>query len=207
MKNVIFLTVLFFQIFIHGYIVNAQDALRFPVQNIFQFPSQNETQFPSLNAAQLPALHATKFPAHRLSTTEPTTVSYSSSELPQWVRDLRRFDIIAFGTFPFSMFIALTVSDLIRWGNANGFDTSEEGRRYAPLPAKSAGAAAMTNDDYLRTILIAAGISMAAALVDFIIVKVKQSGERQRLENTPEGTVTIERISAESEKETETTEE
>jgi len=148
---------------------------------------------------ELKAQSLTQFPAQRLSTTEPTTVGLDLSGYPQWVRDLRRFDIIAFGTFPFSMFIALTVTDLIRWGNANGFDMSEEGRRYAPWPAKSAGAVEMTDNEYFRTILIAAGISAFVALIDLVIVKVKQSGERRRLESRPQGSVTIERTSPEQE--------
>ncbi|MCL2759999.1 MAG: hypothetical protein FWD22_07285, partial [Treponema sp.] len=41
--------------------------------------------------------------------TNTTTVTFNSSDLPQWVKDMRRFDIISFGMFPFSMFFVTTV--------------------------------------------------------------------------------------------------
>jgi len=89
---------------------------------------------------------AYKASAQSLSTTKPTESTYKSSDLPQWVRDIRRFDVITFGMFPFSMFFVTTVADMIRWRDANNFDFSEEGRRYAPWPLKSATAVEMSND-------------------------------------------------------------
>jgi hypothetical protein len=88
---------------------------------------------------------------------------------------------------------------MVRWYNANRWDLSEQGRRYAPWPFKSAGAVEMSNDEYLRTVLLAGGLSLVIALVDLIIVKAKQSGERQRLENMPSGSIIIERIPPEEE--------
>jgi hypothetical protein len=134
--------------------------------------------------AQAQSLSATK-------TTETTT--FDSSELPQWVKDFRRFDIITFGAFPFSIFFVTFASDMIRWKNENNFDFSEEGRRYAPWPAKSAGAVEMTNDDYTRTIWLAIGVSAAAALVDLLIVTVRRTNERRRIESLPSSTFEITR--------------
>jgi hypothetical protein len=115
------------------------------------------------------------------------------SNSPQWVRDLRRFDIILFGVFPFSMFFTTFAMDMIRWNEANGFDW--EDRRYAPWPLKTAGAVEMTPEEQLNTILIAAGVSAVIALTDFIIVKIRQGVQRRRIESRPTGTVTIERTS------------
>lgn len=125
--------------------------------------------------------------------TNTTTVTFNSSDLPQWVKDMRRFDIISFGMFPFSMFFVTTVSDMIRWRDANNFSMTEEGRRYAPWPAKSAGAYEMTNDEYKRTILMAAGVSVGVALLDLMIVNIKRNSERRRVESLPSSTFEIER--------------
>jgi len=131
--------------------------------------------------------------AQSLSSTNSTTATFDMTGMPQWAKDIRRFDIIAFGSFPFSIFFVSTVMDLIRWNDANGFDMSEEGRRYAPWPAKSAGAIEMTNNEYTQMFLYAAGVSMVIALADFIIVHIKRSKERRRLESLPTGSYEIER--------------
>jgi hypothetical protein len=122
-----------------------------------------------------------------------TTTVFDTLNFPQWARDLRRWDIIAFGSFPFSMFFVTFLTDMIRWNNANNMDFSAEGRRYAPWPFKSAGAVEMTNDEYARTILLAAGLSVAIAFVDLIIVRVRRNNERRRIESLPSGTVDINR--------------
>jgi len=132
-----------------------------------------------------------KTEAQSLSTTKPTESTYKTSDLPQWVKDFRRFDIIAFGIFPFSMFFVTTATDLIRWKNANNFNFSEEGRRYAPWPLKSAGAAELSNEEFKKTIYIAAGVSLGLALIDLTIVNIKRAAERKRNENQPSSSYEI----------------
>jgi len=134
---------------------------------------------------------AYKAEAQSLSTTHSTESTYKSSDLPQWVKDFRRFDIIAFGIFPFSMFFVTTVTDLIRWRDANNFDLSEAGRRYAPWPLKSAGAEELSNEEFKKTIYIAAGVSLGLALIDLTIVNIKRAIERKRNENHPSGSYEI----------------
>jgi len=136
-----------------------------------------------------PALKA----AAQNRTDSSTTTVFDTSNLPQWVKDMRRFDIITFGSFPFSMFVVTFITDMVRWQNANNFDFSDAGRRYAPWPLKTAGAVEMTGQEYQRTILLSFGLSAAAALVDLLIVKIKQRNERRRLESMPSGSVNINR--------------
>jgi hypothetical protein len=132
-----------------------------------------------------------KASAQSLSTTKPTESTFSSSDLPRWVKDVRRFDIITFGIFPFSMFFVTTVNDILRWKDANNFDFTDEGRRYAPWPLKSAGAVEMTNDEFVQTIYIAAGVSLGLALIDLAIVNIKRAIERRRMESIPSGSYEI----------------
>ena len=125
------------------------------------------------------------------STSATTTVTFDTTDFPQWAKDMRRWDIIAFGSFPFSMFTVTFFSDVFRWADANKMDFSEAGRRYAPWPLKSAGAVEMTKEEYQRTILIAAGVSAVIAFTDLIIVKIRQNKERRRIESKPSGSVII----------------
>ena len=138
-----------------------------------------------------PALNAS---AQTLSTTETTQLTFETAGMPQWVKDLRRWDIIAFGLFPFSLFAVTFTTDMIRWHNANGMDFSEAGRRYAPWPLRSAGAVEMSNDEFARSILIAAGISVTVAFVDLIITLVKRNNEARLVESQSPPSVIIERI-------------
>jgi len=121
---------------------------------------------------------------------------FDMTGFPQWARDLRRFDIITFGSFPFSMLAVTFVTDMFRWYNANGMDFND--LRYAPWPLKSAGAVDMTGEEYRRTILLAAGFSAVLALTDFVIVKIRKSNERRRIESRPSGSYNINRGSNEN---------
>jgi hypothetical protein len=125
--------------------------------------------------------------------TSPPSNIFATDEFPQWAKDVRRFDIITFGVFPFSMFAVTFFTDMIRWNDANGLDFSEEGRRYAPWPMKSAGAVEMTGEEHERTIMIAIGLSLSVALIDLVIHKIKQSKDRRRTESRPSGSFDIER--------------
>ena len=112
---------------------------------------------------------------------------------PQWAKDLRRWEIILFGSFPFTMLTATFGMDMYRWKKANNYDFSSEGRRYAPWPIKSAGAVFMSNEEVKRTIFIAAGLSVAIAMTDLIIVQAKRNKARKRAESLPVGTTIINR--------------
>ena len=116
---------------------------------------------------------------------------FDTTDFPQWAKDLRRWDVITFGLFPFCVFFVNVTTDMIRWNNANGMDFND--RYYAPWPLKPAGAYEKTPDEYFRTIMIAASLSASIALVDLIIVKSRQSKQRRILESRPAGTYTIER--------------
>jgi hypothetical protein len=112
---------------------------------------------------------------------------FDTTDFPRWALDLRRWDIITFGVFPFSMFLVTFTSDMIRYAD-NGFDG-----RYAPWPFKPAGGYTMTNDEYMRTFLIAAGLSATIAIVDLIIFNIRRNNERQRIQSRPSGTIDINR--------------
>ncbi|MDR0487281.1 MAG: hypothetical protein LBG91_03440 [Treponema sp.] len=123
-----------------------------------------------------------------------TTAASDAISFPQWAKDMRRWDIIAFGSFPFAMFTATFFTDMVRWNDANGLDFSEDSRRYAPWPLKSAGAVEMSSKEFERTLIIAAGLSVAVAFTDLIIVQIKRQKERRRIESMPAGSAIINKI-------------
>jgi len=98
--------------------------------------------------------------------------SFDRSTVPQWAKDLRRFDIIAFGTFPFTMLFTTIGYDI--YLNSNSF----------PRPSN------YHND----VLLISAGASLTLALVDIIITVVKRNKEQARLESLPVGNYEIETL-------------
>lgn len=123
----------------------------------------------------------------------PATNTPAAFEFPQWAKDTRRFEIVAFGSIPFTMLLSTTIIDMKRWYDANGMELSNEGMRYAPWPLKSAGAVAMTNKEQENTLWLAAGLSLGIAVIDVIIVQIKRNKARQRAESLPAGTIIITR--------------
>jgi hypothetical protein len=127
------------------------------------------------------------------NTTTNTPGAFDTSGLPPWVKDLRRWEIVAFGSFPFTMFFTTFGMDMYRWSNANGMDMSEDGRRYAPWPLKSAGADVMDSGEFEKVLKIAACLSVGIAFTDLIIVQVKRYKARKKAEALPSGTIIIDR--------------
>jgi hypothetical protein len=104
---------------------------------------------------------------------------------PQWVRDLRRAEIIAFGAFPFAMFFAIAGVDTYRAA------THDWDSRYYPWPAKGPGAIEMNRDEHILTLEIAIAGSLVIALADHLILQVKRArAQKQRLD-LPEGDLLI----------------
>jgi hypothetical protein len=127
------------------------------------------------------------------SNTSTNNNFFDLSGSPQWVRDLRRFEIVAFGTIPFAMFTTTFAMDMYRWNDANGMDFTDAGRRYAPWPLKSAGAVAMESAEIEKTLIIAASLCISVALADLIITQVKRHKAKKRAEALPRNATTINR--------------
>jgi len=126
--------------------------------------------------------------AHSQSNT--VTINGSAEiEFPQWAKDIRRWEIVAFGSFPFAMFFATFGMDTYRFADKGGWQDT----KYAPWPLKSAGAIEMTTKEYETTMVIAASMSAVIAFADLIIVQVKRHKARQYAESLPVGTKIITR--------------
>jgi hypothetical protein len=98
----------------------------------------------------------------------PST-EFDTSGFPLWAKDLRRAEIVAFGSFPFTMFFSTFAMDSFRFANSGA------NFRYAPWPFKSAGAVDMDSRERTQTIITAAAASVVISLVDYFIVRYKRS--------------------------------
>jgi hypothetical protein len=118
-------------------------------------------------------------------TITPINPGAKKSEFPQWVLDLRRAEIITFGSFPFTIFFATFFMDTYR-ASKHDWDN-----RYLPWPLKGPGAVEMSTDEHLITLGVAVTGSVLIALADHLIVRIKRAKlERQRQE-LPEGDLII----------------
>ena len=114
-----------------------------------------------------------------------TSSQFDMTGFPQWARDLRRGEIVAFGSFPFAYFFTNFGVDLYRCGT-NGWD-----RRYAPWPFDAPGSVDKTKQQRIMTIGIAAGGAVLIALVDFGIEMYKRYKIEKDIRNLPQGTPII----------------
>ena len=88
---------------------------------------------------------------------------FDMTGFPQWARDLRRAEIVAFGSFPF-MYLFTNVGIGLA-----GLDQNERG----------------------RTLGIAAGGAVLVAIVDFGIERYKRSARNREISRLPDGTPVI----------------
>lgn len=97
-------------------------------------------------------------------------------EVPLWLKDLRRAEIITFGSIPFTMLGVSLVTSVIQWGK-NGFDPNS-----FPNPLDtSPNTANYSEADIWRNVGIAAGISLGIGITDFIVQMVRRAKAKKRL--------------------------
>jgi hypothetical protein len=105
----------------------------------------------------------------------PVPEPYTKESVPQWARDLRRAEIISFGSLPFVTLGVTMGFSLIRFA-ANDFNMG-----YFPNPmAKTTDSAGLTMDDQLTILGVSAVISVAFGLTDLIVTQVQRGNARRR---------------------------
>jgi hypothetical protein len=99
---------------------------------------------------------------------------YVEEEFPRWALDLRRGEIIFFGTLPFSLLFTSLGYSLIRYGVHN-FDPA-----YAPAISPGPNTIPMSQGEVIGVILTGVGLSLLAAVTDFIIGRIIDKREAER---------------------------
>lgn len=105
-------------------------------------------------------------------------VPYEEEEFPQWALDLRRGEVIFFGTLPFSLLFTSLGYSLIRYGIHN-FDPA-----YAPTISPGPTTVPMSQGEIIGVILTGIGVSLLAAVTDFIIGRIIDKREAERETDT-----------------------
>ncbi len=112
---------------------------------------------------------------------ENEPVPYSEDEFNPVLKDLRRAEIIAFGSFPFVVFFSTIYYDVYRYFSHDMQDA------YLPWPFKDASTAISVSEDEQKMILFTSiGISVGIAAFDFIFraifrnIKEKKAEEEAR---------------------------
>jgi hypothetical protein len=113
------------------------------------------------------------------------STQFDMSGFPLWAKDLRRGEIVAFGSFPFMYFFSNFGFDTYRWLN-NGNDM-----RYAPWPFNSAGTVGKTTNEKIITLGIAAGGSILIAIIDHGIMRYKRNRLKREQSGLHDGSPVI----------------
>jgi hypothetical protein len=104
---------------------------------------------------------------------------YTKDEFPEWANDLRRAEIVSIGSFPLSYLVTTLVFDIGRYVDKLSTDP-ENANYYAPLFFGNANKKIYTEEEKTGLILGSIGVSVAIAIVDFIIGQVEKSEARDR---------------------------
>ena len=107
---------------------------------------------------------------------------YDTKELPQAIKDFRRFEIITLGSVPFVMLDATLVYSGIRYAQ-NNFDSA-----YKPNIFDSSS---YTTDEQIKILLTSVGISIGIGTTDFIVNLVKRSKAKKTLEKKESRNITV----------------
>ena len=95
----------------------------------------------------------------------PEYEPYQDNEFSQMAKDLRRWEIIFFGTIPFSFFYTSFTYDFYRYA-VNNFDST-----LAPEILGNKTPPIRTNDEKLQIIAVSLSISAVLAFIDYLLGK------------------------------------
>jgi hypothetical protein len=144
-----------------------------------------------LAAALLAATVLARLGAQAATTTAPSTPAatplpqaaqpepYGKDEFHPFLRGARRFETVAIGSYPLTVFYTSFFFDCYRLITksieAGAFDD-----RYMPWPFKSSNSVALTNDEKTGVLLAAASASILVAVIDIIILRAKERADARR---------------------------
>lgn len=107
----------------------------------------------------------------------PEPKPYEKEEFPQWLKDLRRAEIITFGSLPFVTFSASIYYDVYRY-----YDHDKQSG-YEPWPFKKGSTAvALSEDEQKKILAVSACVSVGVALVDFGFRAVRRAIRERKAE-------------------------
>lgn len=106
----------------------------------------------------------------------PTPEPYTADEFPLWAHELRRFEILTFGSLPLVTMLSFWTYDINRSMKHPG------DQRYYPWPVKKAGIAVpLTEKEQKKIFFTSVGISIGIALTDICIRAIIRSVKEKKM--------------------------
>jgi hypothetical protein len=99
---------------------------------------------------------------------------YAPEEFSPFLRDLRRGEIIFFGSLPLSLFFCFEAYDISRYFYVRSVDGAEAAQDYTPWPFRRYGGKPYTATETKWLLVSALSLSLSAALVDFMIGRIRE---------------------------------
>ena len=99
---------------------------------------------------------------------------YDPEEFSPFLNDLRRGEIIFFGSLPLSLFVCFETYDISRYFYIRGRDGAEEALAYAPRPLRRYGGKPYSSEETKWLLVSALSLSLSFALVDFMIGRIRE---------------------------------
>ena len=100
---------------------------------------------------------------------QPSPKPYEEKEFPQWLKDLRRAEVVMVGSFPFTIFLAIEIFDFYRLAT-HDFDM----QYYAPWPLKGPDQLPFEEEEKINILITAVSLSICLAIADYIIVRIER---------------------------------
>lgn len=104
---------------------------------------------------------------------KPTPEPYQEDEFPQWVKDLRRAEVIIVGSIPFTMFYTITILDYYQ--RFNLWASNDFAWESAPWSINSQNLVPYNLEEKVGIVITAVSFSVCIAIIDYIIVRVNRN--------------------------------
>ena len=126
------------------------------------------------------------FPSAAKEAKDTTPAPYTDDEFPQFMKDLRRAEIISFGALPFVTLSSTIVYSGVRYWQ-HGFDSD-----YFPNPfAKASASNGYSTGEQAGILLTSAGISVGIGLTDLLISVIRRKAAKKKLERKEKAPIVV----------------
>ena len=105
-----------------------------------------------------------------------TPLPYGEDEFYTWQKDLRRAEIITFGSLPFVTFMSSIYYDIYRYYDHDQDDA------YLPWPLKKDNAVPMSEDEQINILKASIGIAIGVAIFDYGFRAIRRAIRKSRID-------------------------
>ena len=126
------------------------------------------------------------FPCRAKEAKDTTPAPYTDDEFPQFMKDLRRAEIVSFGALPFVTLTSTIVYSSARYAQ-HGFDSA-----YFPNPfAKASASNGYSTAEQAGILLTSAGISVGIGLTDLLVSVIRRKAAKKKLERKEKAPIVV----------------